>query len=679
MTKRLTAVALICICLLTFGLFLKPVSVHADETQQFTGEATLLKQDSTSGTFQITVSNKGEDFDGTVRFQIDADGGAKAYSAFDTKMTLPQDGQKQYMITVPLDDYSSSKGLAFLTFLDDKGEALQLIKLTGILGDKAGKTTVGVLSDSFDKLSYLQMPGQTYYANNKERSINLIELSSSDLKKSLSGLYFLVIDDYDMSALDSKQIAAIEDWVNQGGWLIIGTGSRGSDMISAFSKGFLDLAYVSTTEAGTPNEASKIINKHQGDYTTYVNNGVNLQDLAYSEFTYSGTSGYFSSEHPGWNIQIGQGCALVLGISLSDLQVQSGSENIVYSLYDEVQYNSLKSSSYTDRDNWAYMASRALSAIDRQFTDVNFTSLKVLIFLYAILVGPVLYLILRRAKRSEWYWVGIPILGVVFVGLVYLCGNGMQVRGTKMYSVSVQQADGETDPDVNTYLLGYRSGTKEWTTKLNDNYMYAGSAFSTYVTASRKVPEYVNHIVYDGDKIRIGANPTTNFESEYMKAFGSGISVGSIDTDQVVLDSNAQSGSVTNNTNQDFPYLALQSSDYILILTDVKAGETVDIADAIKNKKYVYNQADAYLDDAFDKLVDYYNYGAKTTVADKDVMSALMLGMSDARQYTAAQADYVVATGITKQGMHKATSEQSERAYSCFYAIAEQEGSHASN
>lgn len=248
-----------------------------------------------------------------------------------------------------------------------------------------------------------------------------------------------------------------------------------------------------------------------------------------------------------------------------------------------------------------------------------------------------------------------------------------------MYSVSVQQADGETDPDVNTYLLGYRSGTKEWTTKLNDNYMYAGGAFSTYVTASRKVPEYINHIVYDGDEIRIGANPATNFESEYMKAFGSGISIGSIDTDQVVLDSNAQSGSVTNNTNQDFPYLALQSSDYTLILTDVKAGETVDIADAIKNKKYVYNQADAYMDDTFDKLVDYYNYGAKTTVADKDVMSALMLGMLDARQYTADQADYVVATGITKQGMHKATSEQSERAYSCFYAIAEQEGSHASN
>ena len=679
MTKRLTAAALICICLLTLGSFLKPVSVHADETQQFTGEATLLKQDNTSGTFQITVSNKGEDFDGTVRFQIDVDGSSKAYSAFDTKMALPQDGQKQYMVTVPLDDYSSSKGLAFITFLDDKGEALQQIKLTGILGDKAGKTTVGVLSDSFDKLSYLQMSGQTYYVNNKERSINLIELSSSDLKKSLSGLYFLVIDDYDMSALDSKQIAAIEDWVDQGGWLIIGTGSRGADMISAFSNGFLNLTYVSTTEAGKPNEASKIIDKNQGDYTTYVNNGVNLQDLAYSEFTYNGSNGYFGSEHPGWNIQIGQGCALVLGISLSDLQVQSGSENIVYSLYDEVQYNSLKASGYTDQDSWAYMGSRALSAIDRQFTDVNFTSLKVLIVLYAFLAGPVLYLILRKAKRSEWYWVGIPILGVAFVGLVYLCGNGMQVRGTKVYSVSVQQADGVADPDVNTYLLGYRSGTKEWTTKLNDNYMYAGSAFSAYGSSWHKVPDYTNHIVYDGNEIRIGANPSTNFESEYMKAFGSGISIGSIDTDQVVLDSNAQSGSVTHNTDRDFPYLALQSTDYTLILTDVKAGETVDIADAIKNKRYVYNQSNSYLDDVFDQLVDYYHYGVTTTVEDKDVAAALILGMADARQYTTDQADYVVATGITKQGMQKATAEQSERAYSCFYAIAEQEGSHASN
>ena len=193
-----------------------PVLVLSDETQQFTGDAVLLKQDTTSGTFQITVSNEGKDFDGMVRFQMIADGGSNAYSAFDTKMALPEGSQKQYMLTIPVEDYESSRGIALITFLDDQGEVLQQVKLTGILGDKAAKITVGILSEDFDALSYMQMAGQTYYVDNADRDINLVDVSVSELKKSLSGLYFLVIDNFDMSVLDAKQIAAIEDWVDQG-------------------------------------------------------------------------------------------------------------------------------------------------------------------------------------------------------------------------------------------------------------------------------------------------------------------------------------------------------------------------------------------------------------------------------------------------------------------------------
>lgn len=678
MTKRLTAAALIFMCVIMFSSFMAPVRVKADETQQFTADATLLKQDTTSGTFQITVSNEGEDFDGTVRFQMIADGGSNAYSAFDTKMALPQGGQKQYMLTIPVEDYESSRGIALITFLDDKDEELQQVKLTGILGDKAAKVTVGILSEDFDALSYMQMAGQTYYVDNTERDINLVDVSVSELKKSLSGLYFLVIDNFDMSVLDAKQIAAIEDWVGQGGWLIIGTGNRGEDMISAFSNGFLGLTYVSTTEAGKPNEASKILDKNQGDYTAYVNSGINLQDMDYSEFTCSGTNGYFSSEHPGWNIQVGQGSVMVLGISLSDPQMQSGGVNVCYSLYDEVQYNSLKASNYDNYNGWSYMGSRAMNVIDRQFTDVNFSSLKILIIIYAILVGPILYVILRKAKKSEWYWAGIPLLGVAFVGIVYLFGNGLQVKGTKLYSVSVQEASSEADPAMTTYLLGYHSGTKEWSTKLKDNYTYAGCAFSAFGTW-RKAPNYTNHVVYDGDEIRIGANPGNNFENEYMKAVGSGISVGTIDTDKISLSSSAQSGTVTNNTNKDFPYVALQTDDYVLILKDVKAGETVDIAEAIKNKRCVYNQANTYLEDIFDSLVDYYNYGSNDVVEDKDVVATLIVGMCEGRQNAADTSKCVTVTGVTGESDQKATSEKNERAYSCFYVNAGQEVGNASN
>ena len=291
MTRRLTAAVLACICMISFVLIMIPVQASAEETQQFTGEAVLLKQENSAYTFQITVSNNGNDFDGTVRFQI-TDSNGNACSAYDMELALPQGSEKQYMLTVPQDDISDSRGVAYITFLDEKDASLQQIKLTGILGDKAARVSVGVLSDQFDQLAYLQMPGQTYCVWTMESDINLVELSVSDLKKSLSGLYFLVIDDYDLSSLDSKQIQAIEDWVDQGGWLIIGTGSKGQEMISAFSKGFLNLTYVSTTEAGTPNEASRIVDRNQGNYAVYMNNGVNLQDMAYSEFTYNGNGGF---------------------------------------------------------------------------------------------------------------------------------------------------------------------------------------------------------------------------------------------------------------------------------------------------------------------------------------------------------------------------------------------------
>ena len=55
MTRRLTAAVLACICMISFVLIMIPVRASAEETQQFTGEAVLLKQENSAYTFQITM------------------------------------------------------------------------------------------------------------------------------------------------------------------------------------------------------------------------------------------------------------------------------------------------------------------------------------------------------------------------------------------------------------------------------------------------------------------------------------------------------------------------------------------------------------------------------------------------------------------------------------------------
>lgn len=43
-----------------------------------------------------------------------------------------------------------------------------------------------------------------------------------------------MIDSYDVSSLGKENIKAIEKWVKNGGWLLIGTGERGKDTLGGF-------------------------------------------------------------------------------------------------------------------------------------------------------------------------------------------------------------------------------------------------------------------------------------------------------------------------------------------------------------------------------------------------------------------------------------------------------------
>ena len=147
-----------------------------------------------------------------------------------------------------------------------------------------------------------------------------------------------------------------------------------------------------------------------------------------------------------------------------------------------------------------------------------------------------------------------------------------------------------------------------------------------------------------------------------------------------MLSANAQSGTVTNNTSQSFPYLGVQSNDYVLIIKDVAAGETVDIAESIKNKRAIYNQQIEYLDDAYNSLMNYSGYGNPVAdVEDKDTVAALLIGMSDARQRVVQEKASIVVTAVDPDCKQYATVGTNERAYSCFYVVAEQEGTDASN
>ena len=90
-----------------------------------------------------------------------------------------------------------------------------------------------------------------------------------------------------------------------------------------------------------------------------------------------------------------------------------------------------------------------------------------------IFVGPVLYLILRFAKKRDLYWLAVPAAMLVGVFLVYVAGRGFEVIGTNVFSATIEDLSG--GGKVQTYLRCYDAGHKEWDLRLAEGYEYSGT------------------------------------------------------------------------------------------------------------------------------------------------------------------------------------------------------------
>lgn len=675
MKRKQTLCGLLLCCMLCLVLAGSSTWTYAKTNEALTAEVTLLKQD-TDALIQVQVKNSGEDFEGTVRVVFDGttnDNGC----AFDQWLALPQNGEKQYTFTVPSSDINQTRGAGIVAFLDKKEQVVESETFSGIFGKEKRGIPVGVLSDHYDQLGWLGMSGQTYYLHGRDQNMYLLQLDADSVQKQLDQLYFLVIDQFDVSTLGKETIQAIQTWVDQGGWLIIGTGERAKDTLGAFDPQFTQVTASAVSASGESNDAQKNMQIRNG-YYSFKDSGIDLTKMAVASLQCSAGNAYDSDAFPGWVIPYGAGTVGVCAVSFGDQQMQKASSDLCYNIYDQVATYSTSISQYQNDEEWSWNGRNAFHAIDSRNTSLDFSWLKILIIVYVIVVGPVLYLILRKAKKRDWYWLGVPALGIVFIGIVFFAGRNLKLHETRVYSVTAQQADGKKTGRITTCYNAYHSGVRSWSMKLKDGYEYAGTGMnqnSGVGTKKAEADRYHYRILYDNG-ITLGVKPQANFENEYLFAAGTADGCGEIKTEHLVLTQNQQSGTVINHTDYDFPYLLLMSDDYIMVLSDVKAGERISIGS--KNAKIKVQQAIAYFDDVYSVLsTDDYN-SSGINYEHPDLVSALYLGICQVMRQNDVSGSVVVA-GTVDSYEKTVKGKCSELSFGCLYTIAKQEVSDASN
>lgn len=647
--------------ILLFGILLCGVwmgcvgmTVRAEE-QNFTIDAKMLPSNESAYEIQLKVENQGQDWEGTVRLMVTAGYyGVNSDCAYDTELSLPEGSTKQFVVRIPKDSMERTDGIVQVTLLDKNGDSVVQKEFGRLLQTEANALTMGILSDKYSKLTYLDMGGNEFYDSGRSYPIRLEELDQDKLADSLDALNFLVIDSYNTGVLSDKALDSIRQWIDDGGVLIIGTGSGAGEVLSGFDD--LEIQCARVNEPGTGTYG----------FSDYVDVSL-LSTAELVDVNDQYTQGYDSF---ALIRSQGNGAVGIMPYSLSEVSEAGASgdyeqqinfvENILWEVksYASVSYGA---NQYSTRYDSMYLFQRINGLLGNGSDRLQFGGLKVIVILYVIFVGPVLYLLLRFAKKRDLYWIAVPVSTLVGIFLVYWAGRGFEVVDTHVYSVTMEDLSGKRD--ARTYLRCYDAGHREWDLRLAERYEYAGPMEDSYYRSDGE--DYYYHIRKKGDRLFFGLNPSIGFEDGYFLAGTAGeTEQGGINSELQKNSRDSVSGTVTNETEYDFKYFAVSMGDDVFVYKNLPAGAEIKLEDA----EVVYNNDGQYYEGVmgycYNFLQDLPDGEMKT---DVDVLTVLGIGLS----YVSFTEDMnaTVIVGVAQDWDKAVDDNCSEVSYGCLYAV----------
>lgn len=660
--KVFLLLCLIFCMVVVFGMTALPVRAEGKGDAFFVWPE-VLSADETAYEILVNVENEGKDWEGIVRI-IPYESYRKG-SAYDTVISLPEGSKKQFIVKIPRISMEDENGTLLVRLLDKKNQVVFEQEFVHLLNGGMSSLTMGILSDGYSALTYLDMGGNTLYYWSDEYPIRLMELNQMTLSENLDNLQFLVIDEYNTEVFTDEEVAAIGAWCEKGGILLIGTGASVDKTLGGLSERLVDVESDGTVTKGLPSAQQRYSDSFQWHM------------LDATELKYTGTDYYeIMYTTAALNYNYHNGAVGVLPYSLAELGKLGKDfynddwtrDEFVKGILQDLSYMSVASNNYPYRDvkyNVADSMRGMLRAIGGVNSELDFDLLKILVIAYVIVVGPLLYVILKAAKKREFYWVAVPVTVCVGVLLIYFAGRGFEVVDTRAFTVTAENL--EDVSKSKSYVYAYDASHEEWMVQMAQGYSYGGKlGYHTY-NYSEIEGDYECRVLKEGDRLSVGAVPEQNFEDTYLmlgKGKDSKPMEGSFYGNQVYEDHDKLYGTVTNDTVYDFPFYAVVVDNHMFVLEDLKAGETVDLG----GESILYHNADR--DNYFQRYRYQFIQDKYYNNKDYDILSDLAaLGVGVYHILPETEGTEVVLIGLLSEAAGIIDDNCNELAFKCVYQI----------
>ena len=517
---------------------------------------------------RITVKSN-ENFNGYLQIIPEYDYGQNIV-AYGEDIALTKGEEKTFSFVL---SNISTNGYFTVSLLNEKDKVIYSEKEIVTLETFGDTVLMGVMSDDYSGLAYFD--SVNINCAGYEQDINLLELSEKNFpedSKAIDMLSYILIDNFDTAKLSEKQYNTLKEWVNGGGVLLVSLGANYQNVLHCFNDDFL---------TGT-------LGKIQKENISFAlsDGPVSLEDVDVVDFSLDGGKALesFSADKAVYKKESGTGAVVVLSYDLSmEPFVSFEKRKEVCSALLEKTVGSNTINHLTGNVNtYSYDNSNDIAKITNDSKKPSTVLFGFVLIVYVIVVGPILYLFLKKINKQENLWLAIPATAMVFTVIIFLISLTYRVNKPLLNTFTVMQlGEGSKKEKVYTNVVcpkakDYRImlGEEYGNLMLRDNYSY--NAFGS--SSTEKKDNYYDMMVKkqnDGTQLVIH-NTSTFKEKNFSLDRSGGNEIGSIDLDLHCYTTGFE-GTVTNNTNCDLNNIVVNFEDNYYMIEELKKGESTEI------------------------------------------------------------------------------------------------------
>ena len=322
---------------------------------------------------------------------------------------------------------------------DTSGKTVEKKTLQFDVSRDSGRLLIGALSDRPEEIRYFDGVSLDYGVVQSQMIVLDDTIFPSDVR-GLELFDVMVINRYETDRLSDDQIAALCQWVENGGTLLFGTGAMAYNTLGPLAEELVELpisgVFYETISLGT-------------EYAERAPGDADIQMIC-AELVIP--DGHVVEESDGLSLltvvdrgegQIGIYCYDLGNIAEFVEKNPSYVNTMLTDILDESTISNLfyYSSFGSDEEYW-----NAYSLVNTGNTErlPNLGVYAVVIGIYVVLVGPGLYLFLKKRDLRRLYSVSVMITSLAIAAVVYLLGIGTRFTSQFFTVASIMELEGKT-------------------------------------------------------------------------------------------------------------------------------------------------------------------------------------------------------------------------------------------